>query len=466
MTALMWFRNDLRVADNTALHAASQAGHVRAVFIASPAQWREHDMAPIQQRFIAQNLEQLRVALGQSGIALDVIKVKDFAAMPAALRKYCRQHAVGDVFCNREYPLNEKRRDAAVEELLRKENIGFRSFDDQCIVAPGVLKNGSGRPYVVFTPFSKCWRVHCSTVPVGSSPLPARNRQFDDIPEATITLGAEAAPDITWPAGEKAAQDALKQFVRKRIGGYREQRDFPAIDGTSSLSPYLAIGVLSSRQCYMAAMQAQQKATTAEKESIAIWINELIWRDFYIHIMDAFPEVCMHRAFRTETENVQWRRADKDFDAWCEGRTGVPIVDAAMRQLVQTGWMHNRLRMIVAMFLSKNLLIDWRRGEKFFMQHLIDGFFPANNGGWQWSASTGTDAAPYFRVFNPVTQGQRFDPDGDFIRRFVPEIAHLDNKKIHMPEHADMFSSVDYPAPIVDLASSRKRAIEAFAGLK
>jgi deoxyribodipyrimidine photo-lyase len=465
MTALMWFRNDLRVADNTALHAASQAGDVRAVFIATPEQWRAHDMAPIQQSFIDQNLRQLCVALAKFGIVLDLITARDFVAVPAVLKKYCRQRGIDEVFCNREYPVNEQRRDAAVEEALRRESISFCSFDDQCIVAPGVLKNGSGRPYVVFTPFSKSWRMHCSMVPVGLSPLPATNKQFDEMSEPQAVLGAAAALDITWPAGEKAAQDALKLFVRKQIGNYREQRDLPAVDGTSGLSPYLAIGVLSPRQCYIAAMQASQKATAVQQESIATWINELIWRDFYIHIVDAFPQVCMYRAFRSETENVLWRDADVDFEAWCEGRTGIPIVDAAMRQLVQTGWMHNRLRMVVAMFLSKNLLIDWRRGEKFFMQHLIDGFFPANNGGWQWSASTGTDAAPYFRVFNPVTQGQRFDPAGDFIRRFVPEIAHLDNKQIHMPQQ-DMFSSIEYPAPIVDLASSRKRAIEAFAGLK
>jgi len=466
MTVLMWFRNDLRVTDNTALHAASQAGEVRAIFIATPTQWRQHDMAPIQQRFIEQNLKALHDALAERGIALDVLKVQDFAAVPAAIKKYCRQYDIGEVFCNRECPLNEKRRDAVVEKVLDTQGIGFRSFDDQCIVAPGVLKNGSGRPYVVFTPFSKAWRAHCLSVPVGVSPLPAKNKLPLNHSTASFDLNAGKTPAVKWQAGEQAAHNVLKLFVRKRIGDYREQRDFPAVDGTSSLSPYLAMGVLSPRQCYVAAVQSLQKATTAmQKESTATWINELIWRDFYIHIMDAFPQVCMHRAFRTETENVQWRKADTDFVAWCEGRTGIPIVDAAMRQLVQTGWMHNRLRMVVAMFLSKNLLIDWRRGEQFFMQHLIDGFFPANNGGWQWSASTGTDAAPYFRVFNPVTQGQRFDPDGEFIRRFVPEIAHLDNKQIHLPQQ-DMFSESDYPAPIVDLASSRKRAIEAFAGLK
>jgi len=465
MTVLMWFRNDLRVADNTALHAASQAGDLRAVFVVTPKQWRAHDMAPIQQRFIEQNLHALHAALAERGIALDILKATDFAAVPAALKKYCREQGIDEVFCNREYPINEKRRDVAVEEVLATQGIAFRSFDDQCIVAPGVLKNGSGRPYVVFTPFSKSWRLHCASVPVGLSPLPAKNKKPGKHSAASIDLAAGKAPDIAWQAGEKAAHDALNLFARKRLGNYREQRDFPAVDGTSNLSPYLAIGVLSPRQCYVAATQASQKANAVQRESIATWINELIWRDFYIHIMDAFPQVCMHRAFRTETENVQWRKADADFAAWCEGRTGIPIVDAAMRQLAQTGWMHNRLRMVVAMFLSKNLLIDWRRGEQFFMQHLIDGFFPANNGGWQWSASTGTDAAPYFRVFNPVTQGQRFDTEGDFIRRFVPEIAHLDNKRIHIPEQ-DMFSSSDYPAPIVDLGSSRKRAIEAFAGLK
>ena len=464
MTGLMWFRNDLRVADNTALNALSTAGPLRALFIATPQQWRAQDMAPIQCQFIEQNLLSLRDQLAGFGIALDVITVADFAALPAALLAYCQRHRIGRIGFNREYPVNEKRRDAAVEQLLARHGIIVSAFDDQCIVPPGRLRNGSGQPYMVFTPFAKAWRGLVAQQPVGLSPNPARQPPAETS-AGTIDLQAGTCPAIAWQAGEQAAQKMLKDFIARAIGQYREQRDFPALQGTSSLSPYLALGVLSPRQCYVAAMRAMQGATPAQKESIGTWINELIWREFYIHVMDAFPRVCRHRAFRVDTEQVKWRDDEAGFTAWCEGRTGIPIVDAAMRQLQQTGWMHNRLRMVAAMFLTKNLLIDWRRGEQFFMRHLIDGFFPANNGGWQWSASTGTDAAPYFRVFNPVTQGQRFDPHGVFVRHYIPELAHLDAKRIHQPQQ-DLFAAPDYPAPIVDLTSSRERAIAAFAALK
>jgi len=464
MTGLMWFRNDLRVADNTALNSVSTAGPMRALFIATPRQWRTHDMAPIQHKFIEQNLNALRDQLATFGITLDVIEVADFAALPAALLVYCEQHRITHVGFNREYPVNEKQRDVAVEVLLARHGIRVSAFDDLCIIAPGKIRNGSGDPYVVFTPFARNWRGFVAQQPVGLSPKPAKQPISDNVSGA-IDLRAGDCPAISWKPGEKAAHDTLKHFIASKIGLYREQRDFPALDGTSSLSPYLALGVLSPRQCYVAAMRAMEAATPTQRESIGVWINELIWREFYIHVMDAFPRVSRHRAFRVDTERVSWRDDEAGFEAWCEGRTGIPIVDAAMRQLLQTGWMHNRLRMVTAMFLTKNLLIDWRRGEKFFMQHLIDGFFPANNGGWQWSASTGTDAAPYFRIFNPMTQGQRFDPQGVFIRHYVPELTHLDAKRIHQLQR-DMFATPEYPVAIVDLTSTRERAIAAFAALK
>jgi deoxyribodipyrimidine photo-lyase len=236
------------------------------------------------------------------------------------------------------------------------------------------------------------------------------------------------------------------------VPSYREQRDVPSVDGTSRLSPALAAGALSIRECW-------RRAPWQESEGALVWQNELLWRDFYKYVMWHYPHVCKKLAWRGDVGHVPWRHDDKEFRQWCDGRTGIPIIDAAMRQLQHSGWMHNRLRMLTAMFLTKHLLIDWRWGERWFMQHLIDGDFAANNGGWQWSASTGTDAAPYFRVFNPVTQSRRFDPDGTFIRKYVPELAGLDNAAIHDP---GLLRPDDYPAPIIDLAFGRERALTAF----
>ena len=267
-------------------------------------------------------------------------------------------------------------------------------------------------------------------------------------------------------AGEQAAQQRLSIFTAAAIDGYLDQRDFPAKPGTSQLSAYLAAGVISVRQCLHAALAANQGEFDSGKPGVITWINELLWREFYTHILVGYPKVSRHRAFKPETEALAWRNAPKDLLAWQQGRTGFPIIDAAMRQLLATGWMHNRLRMIVAMFLTKNLLIDWREGERFFMQHLVDGCLAANNGGWQWSASTGTDSVPYFRVFNPVSQSKKFDPNGDFIRRWVPELKHLSAKEIHQPKLlSGLFGTEDYPKPIVDLSTSRLRAIEAFKNL-
>ena len=255
--------------------------------------------------------------------------------------------------------------------------------------------------------------------------------------------------------GEDAAHRQLEQFLDTHGGDYENLRDLPSVDGTSLLSPYLANGVLSGKQCLIAARQ--QQGMGGNQEGLATWTNEIAWRDFYINILFHHPRISMHRAFKPETEALQWNTPGENFEAWKSGNTGIPIVDAAIRQLNQTGWMHNRLRMITAMFLTKNLFIDWRLGEAYFMSKLVDGFLASNNGGWQWSASTGTDAAPYFRVFNPATQSERFDPDGKFIRKYVPEIAKLDNKRIHQPWVGGVIPG-GYPRPVVDLKESRKEA--------
>jgi deoxyribodipyrimidine photo-lyase len=264
----------------------------------------------------------------------------------------------------------------------------------------------------------------------------------------------------------------LREFITKRGDDYKAKRDFPAIDGTSSLSPHLAIGTVSPRQCVIAAMEANTSGKGSKldngSDGLVHWISEVMWREFYIHILVGYPRVCMHRAFQLSTEQLRWNENPTHFEAWCQGKTGVPIVDAGMRQLLATGWMHNRMRMVTAMYLTKNLFIDWRKGEKWFMQHLVDGFLASNNGGWQWSASTGTDAAPYFRIMNPVSQSQKFDAQGEYIRTFVPELRDVEGEGIHEPWELPLLlrTKLDYPEPLVNLTKSRQDAIDKFASLK
>ncbi len=265
--------------------------------------------------------------------------------------------------------------------------------------------------------------------------------------------------------------EKLKKFASDHIDRYKSDRDFPGIPGTSQQSVYLTTGVISPRQCLHIAIEANNGKLDGGLAGPTCWISELIWREFYVHVLEAFPRVCKHRAFKPATDRISWSHDDNMFERWKTGTTGVPIVDAAMRQLNQTGWMHNRLRMVAAMYLTKDLFIDWRWGERYFMQNLVDGFLASNNGGWQWSASTGTDAAPYFRIFNPVSQSRSYDPEGTFIRTYCPELAGLNSDEIHDP-YSDATgvaplrrSKLDYPAPIVDHRAARERVLAAFKAI-
>jgi deoxyribodipyrimidine photo-lyase len=286
------------------------------------------------------------------------------------------------------------------------------------------------------------------------------------IPQLVLPFEKFSSPidSALWPAGEKVAKRHLQHFIQHTLFSYDQTRDYPAIEGTSRLSPYLATGMISPRQCFLAALAANQGELTTGNKGALTWMSELIWREFYKHILVAYPRVSMHLPYRLETKKIDWRYNEKQWLAWQHGNTGYPIVDAAMRQLNTTGWMHNRLRMIVAMFFTKNLFFDWRLGEQYFIEHLIDGDLAANNGGWQWCASTGTDAAPYFRVFNTVTQSERFDEKGKFIRRYCPELTSLSDDTIHDPHGRAplLVQKLHYPASIVNLALSRKHAIETF----
>lgn len=476
MRSLVWLRTDLRLADNPALYHACRASSrgVVAVFVFCHRQWQSHDMAPIKAMFILRNLQTLSEALAMKKIAMKIIETPTFASVPTLLKQLAIEHMCDALYFNREYEVNERARDDAVTNAFESAGLSVHSFTDQCVFAPGEIMTGKDAPYTVFTPFKKSWCGALDGDRDRIEPLPAPRKQAemvsttDDIPASIRGFSITDPREDLWPVGEMNAMKRLDTFIERRLCAYKDARDTPSINGTSTISPYLVSGVVSLRMCVHAAMQANNGKIDTGNAGATTWISELVWREFYKHILFHFPRVCKHRAFKIETERVQWNASDEYFAAWCEGRTGFPIVDAAMRQLVQTGWMHNRLRMIVAMFLSKNLFLDWRLGERFFMHHLIDGDLAPNNGGWQWSASTGTDAAPYFRIFNTVTQSKKFDPDGSFIRKFVPELDDVDDDAIHDPSALPELAraNLDYPQPLVDLKQTRERAIEAFRALK
>ena len=470
MRILVWFRRDLRCRDHRALAAAARAASrgVVGVFLSTPRQWELHADAQCKVDFWRRNLVELERSLEKLGIPLRVADAGDFAGVPDALERVLRETESDAVYCNAEYEVYERRRDEAVVDRLGSDRV--RVFDDRYILPPGSVLTKEGRPYSVFTAFKKAWveRARESTDrnvlrrPRAQEPLKLDGPGTD----AFEAVGGECRADL-WPAGEDEAQRRLRAFSRGRGGDYGKQRDLPAVNGTSLLSPYLAAGVLSARECLHAALD-QGGDWLGDEGGLTTWISELIWRDFYGHVLVAHPRVSMHQPYIETTRAIRWADDPEGLAAWKEGRTGFPLVDAAQRQLLRTGWMHNRLRMVSAMFLSKDLFVDWRLGEEHFMRHLIDGDLAANNGGWQWSSSTGTDAAPYFRIFNPFSQSKRFDPDGEFIRKFCPELEPITSTRIHDPtrwtdaERAE----VDYPEPILDHASARRRALAVFKKLK
>lgn len=448
--------------DNMALNAAMAEGPVVALYIATPAQWRAHDDAPIKLDFWRRNLIALEESLKALGVPLVICQAENYQCVPELFEEIIEQWKITSLFFNAEYPVHESRRDALVISLFQSHDVSVKVSHDQVLLQPGSILNNSGLPFKVFTPFSrKCRSILYVSDAIETVAVSAPVKNTLAPLTSQCTIGQVDWPDpkpdweTLWPAGEQHAHHLLNIFCQDAIADYKKQRDFPAIDGTSTLSPWLNAGVISIRDCW------RQASAWNEGEGVETWKNELLWREFYRHIIFHYPHISQHKPFKDNVGHVPWRHDKAEFERWCKGETGIPIIDAAMRQLNETGWMHNRLRMVTAMFLSKHLLIDWRWGEKYFMQHLIDGDFSANNGGWQWSASTGTDSVPYFRVFNPVTQSKRFDGEGEFIRRFIPELNELDKKSLHEP---GFFKPEQYPSPVIDLKFGRERALAAFKG--
>ncbi|MBP3946875.1 cryptochrome/photolyase family protein [Psychrobacter sp. K31L] len=512
---LMWFRRDLRLHDNTALAALCERAHdndasVSAVFFLTPEQWQTHDMSLVQLDHIARTLPILANDLHkQLNITLHVQVCDSFSDCANSLNALCAANNISCVMSNREYEGNEIERDEQVNKLLAKNDIEFIRWHDQCILPPKSITTNDDSMYQVFTPFYKKWRhtlevsniqLHKalaidSDIDSNKAALKISKKAANTV-DAIEALGQKVVEDYqqsladntqlshidseaqltnardAYPAGEVAACHRLDQFVADDIHNYDVSRDVPSLHATSQLSAYLTIGVISPRLCYLQAAKAQEQlhGNDGDNEDINRWISELAWRDFYRHVLADKPKLIQHQAYKHETDiKINWSYHQEDFDAWCTGRTGVPLVDAAMRCLNATGFMHNRLRMVTAMFLTKDLLIDWRWGERYFMQQLIDGDFASNNGGWQWSASTGTDSAPYFRIMNPFSQAKTHDPDGEFIKEWLPELKDMPASTLHSEDKIrkaintdDMFGKVDYPAPMVEHKAVRQLAIAEF----
>jgi len=440
--ALHWFRCDLRLCDNTALHAAmADADVVVPIFIFDRRILSSPDTGAPIVGFMLECLRSLEKNIEAAGGKL----IFRHGHPEEEISDILRETGATALYFNRDYEPEARKRDAAIEKMARSLGVQVQSRKDGVLHEPDEILKPDGQPYRVFTAYSRSWQT-LPRDPVLPPVKFTRPPGFKDPSGVPLPSAKELGFDLEIPlppAGERAARDRLKQFASNELLHYADQRDFPARDATSRFSPHLRLGTLSARTVLAAVEKAAEKHPEARKQTAA-FVNELIWRDFYRQILWHFPQVA-GSCFKQEYNDLKWENDQRLFAEWCEGRTGFPIVDAGMRQLNATGWMHNRVRMIVAMFLTKDLLISWQWGERYFMQKLIDADLASNNGGWQWSASTGTDAQPYFRIFNPMSQARKFDPEGVYIRRYVPEV-----------------DTLKYPAPVVDHASQRVKALALF----
>ncbi|MEW6118782.1 MAG: deoxyribodipyrimidine photo-lyase [Pseudomonadota bacterium] len=463
--ALVWFRRDLRDFDHAALyHALKSARRVVCVFVFDRAILDAlPGRADRRVEFIHASVAELKRALEARGGGLQVLHDHAREAIP----QLAAELGAEAVYCNHDDDPAARARDAAVEASLQRAGIAFHHYKDCTVFEREEVLTAGGTPFSVFTPYKNAWLKKLTPFHLRAYPV---ERYADRLAPQTGTLptleelgfARTNLAELRLPTGMSGGAHLFEDFLG-RIGQYREARDFPAIRGPSYLSVHLRFGTVSVRQ--LAATAHGIGGRGAET-----WLSELVWRDFYHQILWHRPEVTAGRAFKPQFDALPWPNPPGHFEAWCEARTGYPLVDAAMRQLNQTGYMHNRLRMVAASFLTKDLLVDWRLGERYFADTLIDFDLAANSGGWQWAASVGCDAQPWFRIFNPVTQSERFDPQGKFIRRYVPELAALSDKSIHAPWTLSMAEQArlgvvvgrDYPAPVVDHAAQRPQALALF----
>lgn len=454
---LFWHRRDLRIADNIGLTKAyEQNKRLIGIFCLDSNIFNRDDLAPARITYMIGCLEKLQESYRQLGSDLLILK----GAPESVIANLAEALKIDSVYWNLDVEPYSQTRDKKVKEALKAKGIKTNTYWDQLLHHPGeVLTKAQEKPYTVYTPFWRNWNQQEKEKAV---PKPKQLKGLTE-DEQHILADCEVIPlptakelGFNWDnplvlnVGEKAAQERLDEFCDDKLSQYQENRNFPAIDGTSRLSAALKFGVIGIREVWQKTVDAMNNSySDEERDNIETWQKELAWREFYQHCLYFFPELAKG-PYRENFKNFPWQNNEEHFQAWCEGKTGYPIVDAAMRQLNETGWMHNRCRMIVASFLTKDLIIDWRWGEKYFMQKLYDGDLSANNGGWQWSASSGMDAKP-LRIFNPASQTQKFDADAEYIRQWLPEISSIDTEYLVTGKITPLeCHSYNYPQPIVD----------------
>ena len=453
---LFWHRRDLRISDNIGLAAArQQSAKVVGVFCLDPNILNRDDVAPARVAYMIGCLQELKQRYAEVGSQLFILHENPQTAIPTlAIALNAKA-----VIWNWDVEPYSKERDRAVIEALKEKGILVQNFWDQLLHAPEEIRTGANQPYTVYTPFWRNWQSKAKAKPaIALQDLKSLSAAEQEAAQKAGAIELPTAKDLgfTWEnelvtaPGEKAAQTKLDEFCQRAIYDYQQQRNFPSVHGTSQLSAALKFGAIGIRTVWAATLYALEQSRSEEAQTnIRTWQQELAWREFYQHAMYWFPELATG-AFREAFKNFPYDNNEAHFQAWCEGRTGYPIVDAAMRQMKQTGWMHNRCRMIVASFLTKDLLINPQRGEKYFLQNLYDGDLSANNGGWQWSASSGMDPKPV-RIFNPASQSQKFDPEAEYIRTWLPELRSVETELLVSGKiPADECEALGYPSPIVD----------------
>lgn len=484
-----WFKRDLRMFDNKALRMASEKAKSKGVplvclFVVSPQDYQAHFTSAARVDFELRSLEVLKESLAQKDIPLLVETVEKRKEIPGYILGKCEEWEAKHVFCNIEYEVDELRREAKLVKMGLEKGVAVDAVHDDVVVAPGDLASGQGRQYSVYSPWYRAWMRHIHEHPylLNAQEEPHQNpsstrSKFKDIFDSSIP-SAPSNKSLTdeerkrfaslWPAGEGEARQRLDRFLNEKVGKYKDTRNFPAQNSTALLSVHFASGTLSARTAVRSARNINSsKKLDGGSQGIVGWISEVAWRDFYKHVLANWPYVCMYKPFKHEYSDIEWEYDEEVFKQWKLGNTGFPIVDAAMRQARYMGYMHNRCRMIVASFLAKDLLLDWRMGEKYFMETLIDGDFASNNGGWGFSASTGVDPQPYFRIFNPLLQSEKFDKDGEYIRKWVPELASIQGNAIHDPYGRGKGKEAEkagYPKPMVVHKDAREKALSRYKG--
>ncbi len=464
--ALHWFRRDLRLTDNTALSAAvAKYDHVVPVYIVSDWRKQHHWTGAPRQEFLCGSLASLARNLEAKGSRL-IIR---HGRADDVLEKLARETGAEAIFFNRDPDPFGRAMEERVAKMSARHGLAIHSCKDIALHERDELFTGSGTPFRVFTPYARAWLKLDKTAPRRAPGKISTPPDIASDPLPTLQTWGLASDATIIEPGEAAARQRLSRFLDGPIFDYAPRRDLPAAEDTSRLSQDLRYGTLSIREVYAKCAMVVEKAAPTQRRSVGIFINELIWREFYMQVLWHRPEVLDHE-FQEDYRELKWRdhwRPEKQpggepFQRWCRGETGFPLVDAGMRQLDATGFMHNRVRMITAMFLTKDLHIWWMHGESWFMRRLVDGEIASNNGGWQWSASTGTDAAPYFRIQNPWSQTKRFDPDGAYIKRWVPELRDVPAPRLCEPPTPGLPLAKSYPLPMVDHHRERDVALEMF----